>query len=436
MCASGRSCDRSRRCRVFLDRARIKVHGGSGGRGVISFRREAHVPRGGPDGGDGGRGGDVVLRADAQLASLGDFQFRTDYRATDGAAGEGGNRSGKAGRDLVVRVPAGTTIRDVATGEEVADLVADSAEIVAARGGRGGRGNARFVTSTRRAPRIAMDGEPGEERDLDLELRLIADVGLAGLPNAGKSSLLAALTRARPKIADYPFTTLTPNLGVARLDDRELVVADIPGLIEGASHGAGLGEEFLRHIERTRVVVHVVDASREDPLADIATIDAELEAYGHGLRERPELVALNKIDLAEARDRVPALVTTLEAHGREALAVSAASGEGVDRLAKRLFALTPPRAAPEPAAPMERRIVFKGSARDVSVLREGQAFRVRGDRIERLASGIDWDSGEASAYFHRMLQRNGVERRLRELGVKEGDTVKIGRLELEWTDRA
>jgi len=421
---------------VFLDRARIKVHGGSGGRGVISFRREAHVPRGGPDGGDGGRGGDVVLRADAQLASLGDFQFRTDYRATDGAAGEGGNRSGKAGRDLVVRVPAGTTIRDVATGEEVADLVADSAEIVAARGGRGGRGNARFVTSTRRAPRIAMDGEPGEERDLDLELRLIADVGLAGLPNAGKSSLLAALTRARPKIADYPFTTLTPNLGVARLDDRELVVADIPGLIEGASHGAGLGEEFLRHIERTRVVVHVVDASREDPLADIATIDAELEAYGHGLRERPELVALNKIDLAEARDRVPALVTTLEAHGREALAVSAASGEGVDRLAKRLFALTPPRAAPEPAAPMERRIVFKGSARDVSVLREGQAFRVRGDRIERLASGIDWDSGEASAYFHRMLQRNGVERRLRELGVKEGDTVKIGRLELEWTDRA
>jgi len=421
---------------VFLDRARIKVHGGSGGRGVISFRREAHVPRGGPDGGDGGHGGDVVLRADAQLASLGDFQFRTDYRATDGAAGEGGNRSGKAGRDLVVRVPAGTTIRDVATGEEVADLVADSAEIVAARGGRGGRGNARFVTSTRRAPRIAMDGEPGEERDLDLELRLIADVGLAGLPNAGKSSLLAALTRARPKIADYPFTTLTPNLGVARLDDRELVVADIPGLIEGASHGAGLGEEFLRHIERTRVVVHVVDASREDPLADIATIDAELDAYGHGLRERPELVALNKIDLAEARDRVPALVTTLEAHGREALAVSAASGEGVDRLAKRLFALTPPRAAPEPAAPMERRIVFKGSARDVSVLREGQAFRVRGDRIERLASGIDWDSGEASAYFHRMLQRNGVERRLRELGVKEGDTVKIGRLELEWTDRA
>ena len=419
---------------MFLDRARIKVRGGDGGRGVISFRREAHVPRGGPDGGDGGNGGDLVLRADAQLASLGDFQFKKEYRATDGAAGEGGNRSGKAGRDLVVGVPAGTTIRDVATNEEIADLVADGAEIVVARGGRGGRGNARFVTSTRRAPRIAMDGETGEGRALDLELRLIADVGLAGLPNAGKSSLLAALTRARPKIADYPFTTLTPNLGVARLDDRELVIADIPGLIEGASQGAGLGEEFLRHIERTRVVVHVVDASKDDPLADIATIDAELEAYGHGLRDRPEIIALNKIDLAEARDQVPELVRALEARGREALALSAATGEGVDRLSKRLFVLTPPRVAPQ-AAPDERRIVFKGSARDVRVLREGEAFRVRGDRIERLASGIDWDSGEASAYFHRMLQRNGVEKRLRELGVKEGDTVKIGRLELEWKDR-
>ena len=421
---------------MFLDRARITVRGGNGGRGVISFRREAHVPRGGPDGGDGGNGGDVVLRTDAQLASLGDFRYKHEYHAGDGAPGEGGNRSGKAGRDLVVRIPAGTTIRDVATGAEVADLVRDGAEIVAARGGRGGRGNARFASSTRRAPRIATDGQPGEARELELELRLIADIGLAGLPNAGKSSLLAALTRARPKIADYPFTTLEPNLGVARLEGRELVIADIPGLIEGASRGAGLGEEFLRHIERTRLVVHVVDASRPDPLADIATIDAELAAYGHGLAEREELVALNKIDLGEARDAVPALVEALAARGREALAVSAASGEGVERLAKRLFTLVPPRPAPpaEPAA--ERRIAFAGSARDVRVEREGEAYRVRGDRIERLATGIDWESGEASAYFHRMLQRSGVERRLRELGVREGDTVRIGKLELEWHDEA
>ena len=419
---------------MFLDRARITIRGGDGGRGVISFRREAHVPRGGPDGGDGGRGGDLVLRADAQLASLGDFRYKHEYHAGDGNAGEGGNRSGKAGRDLVVRIPAGTTVRDVATGEEVADLVADGAEIVAARGGQGGRGNARFATSTRRAPRIATDGQPGEVRELELELRLIADVGLAGLPNAGKSSLLAALTRARPKIADYPFTTLEPNLGVARLDERELVIADIPGLIEGASKGAGLGEEFLRHIERTRLVVHVVDASRPDPLADIATIDTELAAYGHGLAEREELVALNKIDLGEARDAVPALVEALAARGRESMAVSAASGEGVDRLAKRLFTLVPPRPVPAAQAAPERRIAFAGSARDVRVEREGGAYRVRGDRIERLATGIDWESGEASAYFHRMLQRSGVERRLRELGVKEGDTVRIGKLELEWHD--
>src|SRR5581483_88384 len=319
--------------------------------------------------------------------------------------------------------------------QEVADLTADGAEIVVAKGGVGGRGNARFATSTRRAPRIATDGEEGEARELELELRLIADVGLAGLPNAGKSSLLAALTRARPKIAAYPFTTLTPNLGVARLDARELVIADIPGLIEGASKGAGLGEEFLRHIERTRLVVHVVDASRPDPLADIATIDTELEAYGHGLRDLPELVALNKIDLAEARDRVPSLVEALAAQGRDALAVSAASGDGVDRLAKRLFAVVPPRTVAA-AAPTERRIVFKGSAADVRVEREGNAYRVRGDRIERLATGIDWESGEAAAYFHRMLQRHGVERRLRELGVKEGDTVRIGALELEWKDAA
>ncbi|MDQ2953040.1 MAG: GTPase ObgE [Chloroflexota bacterium] len=419
---------------MFLDRARITVKGGNGGKGVISFRREAHVPRGGPDGGDGGRGGDLVLRVDAQLASLGDFSFKKDFSATDGATGEGKNKSGKAGRDKVVRVPAGTTIRDTKTGEEVADLVTNGAEIIAARGGKGGRGNARFVTSTRRAPRIAMDGQPGEERELELELRLIADIGLAGLPNAGKSSLLAALTRARPKIAAYPFTTLTPNLGVARLDERELVIADIPGLIEGASAGAGLGEEFLRHIERTRVVVHVVDASREYPLADIATIDTEIAAYGRGLRDRPEIVALNKIDLAEARDKIPALVEALAAQGRETMALSAATGEGVDRLQKRLFTLTPPREKADAEAAPERRIVFKGSARDVHVSKEGAAYRVKGDSIERLATGIDWDSGEASAYFHRMLQRNGVERQLRALGVKEGDTVKIGKLDLEWKE--
>jgi len=419
---------------MFLDRARVPIKAGDGGKGVISFRREAHVPRGGPDGGDGGRGGDVILRVDDQLASLGDYRNQNIHAATSGSSGGGSNKSGKAGGDLTLRVPPGTTVKDLGTGEVVADLVSPGQEIIVARGGRGGRGNARFASSTRRVPRIAEDGQPGEQRDLELELRLIADVGLAGLPNAGKSSLLAALTRARPKIANYPFTTLTPNLGVARLDDRELVVADIPGLIEGASKGAGLGEEFLRHIERTRLIVHVVDASLPDPLAAIATIDTEIAAYGHALDQLPELFALNKIDLAEARDAVPDIVSALEAEGREAVVVSAATGEGVDRLNKRIFALCAARAKVEAAAPAERRIVFAGSPKDVRVEREGDAYRVRGDRLERLATGIDWDSPEASAYFHRLLLRSGVDGKLRALGVKNGDTVRMGKLELEWTD--
>ena len=268
---------------MFIDRARLLVRGGDGGRGVISFRREAHVPRGGPDGGDGGKGGDVVLRVEGQLGTLSDFRFAREMAAEPGRPGAGRNSTGRSGADRIVRVPPGTLVIDRATGETVADLVAPGDELVVARGGTGGKGNARFATSTRRAPRIAEDGGKGERREIDLELKLLADVGLAGMPNAGKSTLLAALTSARPKIADYPFTTLVPNLGVARLDDRELVVADIPGLIEGASRGLGLGEEFLRHIERTRLLVHVVDASRPDPLEDITTIETELASYGHGL---------------------------------------------------------------------------------------------------------------------------------------------------------
>ncbi|MGH2450363.1 MAG: GTPase ObgE, partial [Candidatus Limnocylindria bacterium] len=319
---------------MFLDRARVRVKAGDGGKGVISFRREAHVPRGGPDGGDGGHGGNVVLKVDEGLTTLSEFRFARTFSAPSGGSGSGSNRRGKSERDLVLRVPPGTVVTDLGTGERVGDLVAPEEELVVARGGRGGRGNARFVSSTRQVPRIAEDGEPGEEREVELELKLIADVGLVGLPNAGKSSLLAAMTRARPKIADYPFTTLTPNLGVAGLDERELVVADIPGLIEGAHRGAGLGEEFLRHVERTRVLVHVIDASRDDPLADVATIEAELAAYGRGLAERPRIHALNKIDLAEARAHLPALQERLA----DARPVSAATGEGVRELLALVFA--------------------------------------------------------------------------------------------------
>jgi GTP-binding protein len=415
---------------MFLDRARVTVKAGDGGNGVISFRREAHVPRGGPDGGDGGRGGDVVLRVDDSTSTLSELRFVRTVAATGGGHGAGKKRSGKAGKDVVVRVPPGTVVRDLETGETVADLMSPGEELIVARGGRGGKGNARFVSSVRQVPRIAEDGQPGEARQIELELKLIADVGLVGLPNAGKSTLLAALTRAQPKIAAYAFTTLTPNLGVARLDERELVVADLPGLIEGAHTGAGLGEEFLRHVERTRFLVHVVDASRDDPLADVRVVEIELAAYGHGVPDLPRLYALNKTDLPEAREKLAELRRSLE----PALPMSAASGDGVDALNKELFSRVSERAAVAPAATAERRIAFKGSGKEWIVEKVPEGFRVKGERVERLAGGIDWTSPEASAYFHRMLARAGVERELRKQGVKEGDTVRIGALELEWKD--
>jgi GTP-binding protein len=365
------------------------------------------------------------------MTTLSDFRFRKTLEAQSGGDGGGKNKSGKAGSDLVVRVPEGTIVVDRATGERVADLMTPDEEIVVARGGQGGKGNARFVSSTRRVPRIAEDGSPGESHELDLELKLIADVGLVGLPNAGKSSLLAALTRATPKIAAYPFTTLTPNLGVARLEDRELVIADIPGLIEGAHTGVGLGEEFLRHIERTRLIVHVVDLALADPIADIAVVDVELSAYGRGLMERPRLFALNKLDLFEARERAAAIAKTL---GPDALAVSAVTGEHVPELLKRIFAMCPPREIVAARAPGARRIAFTGGGRDWTVKKEQDGFRVRGDRVERLATGIDWESPDAAAYFQRLLQKNGIEKELRRLGVTHGDTVRIGGKELEWTE--
>jgi GTP-binding protein len=416
---------------MFLDRVRLRVRAGDGGRGSISFRREAHVPRGGPDGGDGGKGGSVVLRTDPQVSTLSDFRDRRALKAASGGDGGGRDRTGRTAKDLVVAIPPGTIVRDAGTGEAIADLVAAGQEIVIARGGVGGRGNAKFASSTHRAPRIAEDGQPGEEREIELELKLVADVGLVGLPNAGKSSLLAALTRAQPKIADYPFTTLSPNLGVLRTQDRELVVADIPGLIEGAHEGAGLGEEFLRHIERTRLLVHVVDASRDDPTADMAVIEGELAAYGRGVAELPRLVALNKIDVPGARERATAVAARMPTRS---VLLSAVTGEGVPDLVTSLIEQCPPRPVEAAPAPAERRIEFARSRRDWSVAREDGGYRVRGDRIERLAGGIDWDSADAAAYFQGFLVRSGIERELRALGVREGDMVRIGKVELEWQE--
>jgi len=319
---------------MFIDRARVQVRAGDGGNGAVSFRREKFVPKGGPDGGDGGRGGDVVFVADAGMSTLLDFHYRQHIRAGRGRHGEGGERHGRDGEDAVVAVPAGTVVRDARTGEVIADLTVAGQRVVVARGGRGGRGNARFATPTQRAPRHAEPGQPGEERILELELRLIADVGLVGVPNVGKSTLLARVSAARPKIADYPFTTTQPALGAVRVPDgRSFVLAEIPGLMEGAHLGAGLGHEFLRHISRTRVLIHLLDmAADRDPLADLDAVNEELRLYDPALVQRPALVALNKVDLPSARVRVPAVAAKLSARGLRALPISAASGEGVDDL--------------------------------------------------------------------------------------------------------
>ena len=326
----------------FIDEVTIHVRGGDGGDGCVAFRREKYVPRGGPSGGDGGDGGSVVLEADPQLGTLLDLRYQQHYQGRRGEHGQGRDRFGKAGEDLRVRVPVGTLVRDAATGEQLADLVKAGARFVAAQGGRGGRGNIQFATSTNQAPRTAEDGTPGEERALRLQLKLLADVGLIGYPNVGKSTFIARVSRARPKIADYPFTTLTPNLGVVGLTgERSFVLADIPGLIEGAAEGHGLGHRFLRHVERTSVLLHLVERSDEpgrDPLHDYDVICRELERYDPALAGRPQLVALTKLDLTETRAALPALQQAFAARGVELHAVSAATGEGVGPLLEVLWA--------------------------------------------------------------------------------------------------
>jgi GTP-binding protein len=429
---------------VFLDRVTIWVRAGDGGDGAATFRREAHVPRGGPDGGDGGRGGSVYLRVDPGETTLIDFRFKHHFRAESGGRGGGSRRHGKAGRDIDLAVPPGTSVHDDATGELIADLVAAGQRVMVARGGRGGLGNVHFATATHRSPRHAQKGEPGQERTLRLELRLIADVGLVGLPNAGKSTLLAALTAATPRIADYPFTTLEPNLGVLDLslrndsDTRRPAIADLPGLIEGASGGAGLGHAFLRHVERTRILAHVVDMSSADPDADYRVIREELRLHDPRLLDKPVVIVANKLDLPGARERLPAFVGVREREGITTVAVSALERENLDELLDVFATLLPDTAglaAPvEPAGVVVHRF---DSARDgFAVEREGDAFRVRGRRIERLAAQTDFENEESAERFQRDLARLGIDKELRRAGITEGDTVRIGAQELEWDGAA
>jgi GTP-binding protein len=428
---------------MFLDVVEIHLAAGRGGDGASTMRRESHVPRGGPDGGDGGRGGSIYVAVDTGQTTLRDFEVKRRYVAGD--ASQGGNKTshGKAGRDLVIGVPPGTAIFDAKSGDLIADLVSREQHVLLVRGGRGGLGNAHFTTATHQAPRHAQKGEPGELREVRFELRLIADVGLVGLPNAGKSTLLAALTAAQPKIGDYAFTTLEPNLGVLELgidDGRRPTIADLPGLIEGASIGAGLGFAFLRHASRTRVLVHVVDASTADPVRDAAIIRTELEAHNPALLEKTTLVALNKLDRPEAKEREAELIAAFREIGLHVLPISAAGGErgeGIAALRDALADLLPDAETlsypAEPAGVVVHRINPIASV-GFEVSREGEGFRVRGKAIERLVHQTDFARDESAERFQHELARQGIESALRKAGCRSGDTVTIGDLSLEWDD--
>ncbi len=419
---------------MFFDEARIYVKGGDGGNGCVSFRREKYVPLGGPDGGNGGKGGDVYLVVEPSLNTLVHFRHRVHFKAESGKHGRGKNQHGRSGKDLYIPVPPGTVVYDDETGELLADLVEPGQKARVARGGRGGRGNAAFKSPTNQAPRLAERGEPGEERWLRLELKLIADVGIVGVPNAGKSTLLSRVTAAKPKIADYPFTTLQPNLGVVQIDHRDFVLADIPGLIEGAHTGAGLGDKFLRHIERCRVLIHLLNGISPDPLGDWEAINQELALFNPRLARKPQIVALNKIDLPEARRRWPEVQEALRARGVEPIAISAVTGEGVPTLLRRVVELLdrlPPE--PEPASEEAMRVFRPEPAEDeFTIEREGDVWRVRGRRIERVAAMTNWDYYEAALRFQRILEAMGIARALEEAGIQEGDTVIIGDTELVW----
>ena len=416
----------------FVDQVTLHVYGGNGGNGVASVHREKFKPLGGPDGGNGGNGGSVILRVEHGLTTLVDYHRQSHRKATNGQPGRGDHNNGANGEDVLLAVPDGTVVTDAETGEQLADLTGEGAEVVVAQGGRGGLGNAALASTSRKAPGFALLGEEGETRTITLELKVVADVGLVGFPSAGKSSLVAAISRARPKIADYPFTTLVPNLGVVVAGETTFTVADVPGLIEGASEGRGLGHDFLRHIERCAALVHVLDCATfepgRDPLTDLDVIEAELTAHG-GLEDRPRLVALNKIDIPDAHELAGLVVEDLEARGLRVFEVSTKSGQGLQALTFAMAELVAHRRATMPP-PAPKRIVLRpqavGKQAEFTVTQEGELWRVRGEKPERWVRQTDFNNTEAVGYLADRLNRIGIEDRLLELGARSGDAVAIG----------
>jgi GTP-binding protein len=416
---------------TFVDRVSLHVTAGRGGNGVASVHREKFKPLGGPDGGNGGPGGSVMLRVDPDVTTLVDYHHSPHRRASNGGHGAGGHRNGAHGEDLVLPVPDGTQVVDE-SGRLLADLVGVGTEMVLAQGGRGGLGNAALATSKRKAPGFALLGEPGDDLSVVLELKVVADIGLVGFPSAGKSSLIAALSRARPKIADYPFTTLVPNLGVVRAGDTTFTVADVPGLIEGASEGRGLGHDFLRHVERCAALVHVIDTATmepgRDPVSDLDVIERELARYG-GLEGRPRLVALNKVDVPDGKEIADMVRGDLEARGLKVLTTSAASHEGLRELSFAMAEVVAQRRAEQPVTQAQR-IVIRPPATEggdeFTVRGTGAGWRVQGEKPERWVRQTDFGNDEAVGFLADRLNRLGVEARLLELGAQEGDTVLIG----------
>ncbi len=432
---------------MFYDHTKIYVKAGEGGSGSRHFRREKFAPLGGPDGGDGGRGGSVYLEATTNLNTLVDYRYRHHFKAGSGGPGLRQKMHGAKGEDIVLAVPCGTIVRDADSNELIADLVEDKQRVMVARGGRGGLGNTHFATATHQAPREAQKGEPGEERWITLELRLIADVGLVGYPNAGKSTLLSVVTAARPKIADYPFTTLAPNLGVVAVgqpgsgDEFGFVLADIPGLIEGAAQGVGLGHEFLRHVRRTRLLIHMLDGAsfERDPWQDFQAINQELREYDEQLAQRPQIVVLNKMDLPEAQERWPALKKRAQAAGYPVFAISAATHEGTDELmrftANRLEQIRREEAEqaaaqvnPDMAGPVLRPVPDDA----FTVSKEQGVYVVRGKRVERMVNMTDLENEEGMDRLQVTMAKMGVTKALEDAGVQVGDLVRFGKVELYW----
>jgi len=422
---------------MFIDQAEIYVRSGKGGDGMMHFHREKYVPRGGPDGGDGGKGGDVVLEVKPTLNTLLEFRHKERYIAPDGKGGGPNNMSGKQGPDLVIHVPPGTVVFDAATGDLLGDLIETGQRLIVCKGGRGGRGSQHFATARNQAPRTAEKGEPSEEKRLRFELKLIADIGLVGVPNAGKSTLLSVLTNAKPKIAPYPFTTLTPNLGVAQIDyETTVVLADIPGLIEGASQGAGLGFEFLRHVQRTRVLIHLLDGLSEDPIADFSQINTEMSLFDPNIAKKPQIVAVNKIDQPEVQERLPKLKKELKKRGvNELWTVSALARTNVRELlleAVGKLAETPAIEDAELPMPVYKP---KEDPQEFSIRREDNGdWRVSGTAIERAAKMTYFEHSGSLRRFQRLMEALGIEEALRKAGIQDGDTVLIGEFEFDWQD--